>query len=68
MKPGRYKVSILGGPHQFTCQSVLDVIEHHADDTVTVRTLNSRYVTAGYVNRVPRKWDGGERVFTEVSQ
>ena len=66
MKPGRYRVSIRGGQHQFTLQGELDVLEHHADDTVTVRTVKSRYVCAGYVNRVPRKWDGGERVFTEL--
>lgn len=68
MKPGRYKVGIRSsGPHQFTAVVELDVLEHHSDDTVTVRTLKSRHVAAGYVNRVPRQWDGGERVFTEVS-
>jgi hypothetical protein len=63
----RYRVSILSrGQHQFTGSAIADVLTVHRDNTVTLRSVKSRYVPGAITNRVPLSWENGERVFTEV--
>jgi hypothetical protein len=66
--PGRYRVSLIGKRHVFTASVLLDVLKDHGDGTVTVRTTKTRYINAGYVNRVPVRGDDFERVFTPVGE
>lgn len=70
--PGRYLVTIRGTRHTYTTSLPIEVLCDHGDGTVTIRTVKTRHLSAGYVNRVPLRSEPDEsptweRVFTPLT-
>lgn len=67
LKPGRYRLTIDSSLRPYAGTITVDVLRVYDDNTADIKVVESRYLIKGSESNVPLSWDGGRRVFTELS-
>jgi hypothetical protein len=67
LKPGRYRLTIDSSLRPYTSAITVDVLRVYDDNSADIKVVESRHLAKGAESNVPLSWDGGRRVFTELS-